>query len=113
MAWTSPQLTGLLLRHVPAGRHRSVVSGRVIKGVSASIQTKLGSLAKVAEEASAACAPGRPFVGEARELRRYNEKVPRRLRAGKKESVINSGFFAMAEMGGDIMLTPWLVFAAA
>ena len=113
MVSTSPKLTGLLLLIFPPVAIGTVIYGLAIRNVSKLIQKNLGILTKVVEERLGNIKTCQAFVGEIREVRRYNNQIRSIFTLGRKESLINATFLASTGWAGDMAIMAILVIGGS
>ncbi|KAL2759247.1 hypothetical protein ACRALDRAFT_1062257 [Sodiomyces alcalophilus JCM 7366] len=109
MIWLSPQLSGLLLALLPPVGIGAFFYGRAIRNLSKNIQQNLGTLTKIAEERLGNVKTSQAFVGEVREIARYNRQVRRIFALGRRESTIAATFFATTGWAGNMTVLAMLV----
>ncbi|KAI1648609.1 P-loop containing nucleoside triphosphate hydrolase protein [Daldinia loculata] len=110
MAWISPSLTAIILLAAPFIGSASFVYSRVIRRISRKMQQNLGTLTKIAEERLGNVRTSQAFVGEAQEVRRYNNQVRKVFELGKKQSIYDASYFSGTSWMGNMTIIALLWF---
>ena len=104
MAWTSPQLTSILLLVFPPVAIIAALYGRSISGISRAMQKNLGVLSKIVEERLGAVKTSQSFVGETQEVARYNKQLRNIFSVAYKESLVTGSFYASTGWAGKMTI---------
>ncbi|KAI1391310.1 uncharacterized protein F4822DRAFT_396312 [Hypoxylon trugodes] len=110
MAWISPSLTAVILVAAPFIGTASFIYSRIIRRISRKMQQNLGTLTKIAEERLGNVKTSQAFVGEAQEVRRYNNQVRKVFELGKKQSIYDASYFSGTSWMGNMTIIALLWF---
>lgn len=112
MVSISPELSGLLLLFTPPVLLSASIFGRKIRHISTDLQEATGQLTRVSEEQLSGVRTVQSFVGEQKEIRRFNYAIRDIFNVGKKAAYVNAQFFTATSSLGDISFLVVLAYGS-
>lgn len=112
MITISPQLSSFLIIFTPAVILTASIFGKKIRDISTILQESTGNLTRISEEQLNGIKTVQSFVGEQKEINRYNTAIKDIYNIGKKSAVINSKFSTSTTVIGDMSFLVVLAYGS-